>query len=73
MTQFFPSPVIPAGLTVLAALSLGYLPAQTQVTGFGTGATNPTVAQLVSSGLLSLSAPASTLTFSSPETRYGGA
>lgn len=63
---------LPAGITIHAAMSLGLLPAQTQVTGFGSGAQNPTIAQLISSGQLNPSALASTLTYASPSANYGG-
>jgi hypothetical protein len=63
---------IPPGITILQAMAIGALPAQTQVTGFGTGAANPTIMQLVSSGLVQLSALASSLTYASPSCNYGG-
>jgi hypothetical protein len=63
---------LPAGITLHAAMALGLLPAQTQVTGFGNGAANPTVAQLISNGTLNPSALASTLTYASPSCNYGG-
>jgi hypothetical protein len=63
---------VPTGITVHAAMALGYLPAQTQVTGFGNGASNPTIASLMSAGLISGNTLVSTLSFSSPSCNYGG-
>jgi hypothetical protein len=73
-----PPPGVPAfiglapGTTILAAMANGSLPAQTQVTGFGNGAVNPTIASLISNGTVSPAALASTLTYASPSCNYGG-
>jgi len=67
-----PNVGLPPNITVHAAMALGYLPAQTQVTGFGNGAANPTIASLMSAGLISGNTLASTLTFATPSANYGG-
>ena len=61
---------IPAGTTVLAAISIGLLPLDAQVTNFP-GLPNPTVGQLMASGQINGNALASSLSFSSP-VNYGG-
>ena len=71
MTQFFPSPSVPAGPTILAAMALGLLPAETQIAGYGSG--NNSIANLISTGQVSPAALASTLTFASPNANYSGA
>jgi hypothetical protein len=71
VTQIFPQPVIPTGYTIAQAMSLGLLPAQTQIQGFGVGAPCPTLGQLISDGLVSPAALASTLSIANPA-NYGG-
>jgi hypothetical protein len=66
LTQIFPQPVIPAGQTILQAMSSGILPAQTLIQGFGVGAVCPSLAQLISDGLVNPSALASTLSIANP-------
>jgi hypothetical protein len=63
---------LPPNITILAAMALGLLPAQTRVGGFGVGGQNPTVASLISNGSINPSALASTLAFASPTANYGG-
>jgi hypothetical protein len=71
VTIIAPQPVVPAGMTILAALTSGLVPAQIQVSGFGTGAVNPTLASLISDGLVNPSALYSTLSIANPAV-YGG-
>lgn len=70
MTQFFPAPTAPAGTTILAAMTLGALPAETQIAGFGSG--NNSIANLISTGQINPAALFSTLTFASPNANYSG-
>lgn len=72
MTTITPYPKFPAGMTILQAMSLGLLPAQVQVLNAGTGRPSATVQKLLSSGALSTSDLASSLTFSMPYANYGG-
>ncbi len=72
-----PPPGVPAFIgiapnsTILAAMANGSLPAQTQVTNFGVGGVNPTIASLISNGTVNPSALASTLSFAA-NCNYGG-
>jgi hypothetical protein len=72
MTMLFPTPTIPAGMTVMAAMTLGLLPVETQITNFGSSLPNATVGACISSGLLSPAALASTLTYAATYANYGG-
>lgn len=81
MTKLNPLPGIPPQMSILAALSAGLLPANAQITNFGTGGPSQTIMTDLStgdspgSGLvpsdLVTNAPASALAFASPIT-YGG-
>jgi hypothetical protein len=72
MTIDFPAPVIPAGYTILQAMALGLLPAQTKILNQGVGRPANTVAHLLSVGFLSPGALASTLVFDAPNANYAG-
>lgn len=71
MSVILPQLAIPAGTSIAAALSLGLLQADVQITNLGNG-TNPTVGYALASGLINSQALASSLTFSSPNATYGG-
>jgi hypothetical protein len=70
VTQIFPAPTATAGTTILAAMTLGILPAETQIAGYGSG--NNSIANLISTGQVNPSALFSTLTFASPNANYSG-
>lgn len=81
MTKTNPLPGIPPNMSVLAAMSAGLLPANVQLTNFGTGGPNHTLLSDLSGGDapgygtvpsdLSANAAASAVTFSAPPA-YGG-
>ncbi len=70
MAQIFPQPTPPAGYTILQAMAVGLLPAETQIAGYGSG--NNSIANLISSGQVSPAALCSTLTYASPNANYSG-
>jgi len=72
MSIILPQLAIPPGTSIGAALSLGLLQADVQITNLGVGNGNPTVGYALSSGLINSLALASSLTFSSPNATYGG-
>lgn len=72
MSIILPQLAIPPNTSIAAALSLGLLQADVQITNLGTGQPNPTVGYALASGLINSQAQASSLTFASPSAQYGG-
>jgi hypothetical protein len=81
MTKLFTLPGIPPNFSVLAAMSAGLLPANAQITNFGTGGPSATLLTDLSTGDfpgagpvpsdVAANLPASALTFATP-VGYGG-
>jgi hypothetical protein len=63
MTIILPQPTVPTGMTVLEALTLGYLPAQVRVINAGSGLPNSTLHSLLSTGAVSHATLASSLQY----------
>jgi hypothetical protein len=63
MTIILPQPLIPAGMTIMEALSRGYLPPQVKVLNAGLGLPCQTLHSLLAAGVLSHSTRCDTLTF----------
>jgi hypothetical protein len=71
MTILIPQPILPPSISIAAAMSLGLLQADVQITNLGNG-TNTTLEYALSSGLINSLSAASSLTFASPYPQYGG-
>lgn len=72
MTIIIPRPQAPAGMTILEAITRGYLPADVQITNLGAGLPNPTIALALSTGRITHATLCSALVFAAPYASYGG-
>jgi hypothetical protein len=72
MTIIVPHPTPPAGMTIIEAISRGYLPADVQILNLGAGLPNPTIALALSTGRITHSTQCASLVFASPYASYGG-